>query len=433
MSPNNLVIISIDALCASELEDIKKLPNFQPFFNKGAYAKKVYSVYPSLTYTCHTSILTGTYPEKHGIFSNYKFQPHKKKPDWHWYAKDIKAKTLVDAAKEKGLTIGNVFWPVMGANDNIDINCPEVWTNDPKEGQIKTSMKAGSTWFQLKMAARFIKYLPGLFGHSQPALDEFITHSACHMIRRYKPELMLIHLIEHDHTKHVQGAKGPHTSDILKSIDRRIGQIVEATKKAGTYDDTTFILLGDHSHLTYHQVINLHYIFEEKGFLAFDDDKELLWWKAYAASQDGSAHIYIKEHDPEIKKKVYTLLMQLVADPKSGIEALYTQEEYHRIYHTGGEFDFILEAKKGYAFGKERRTSHNLVEPFMSQDRYISHHGYCPYKDDYQTLFLARGPGIHEGAIVDEMSLVDIAPTLARLLDLELDGYDGKIKESLIS
>ena len=54
-------------------------------------------------------------------------------------------------------------------------------------------------------------------------------------------------------------------------------------------------------------------------------------------------------------------------------------------------------------------------------------HGYSPFKANYQTIFAASGPNIKTNLNIEQMSLVDIAPTLAKLLDLDLKDYDGQV------
>lgn len=429
MKKQHIIMISVDALSQGEFNLIKNLPSFKEFVEEGAYAKKVYSVYPSLTYTCHTSILTGTYPAKHGIFSNYKFQPFKKEPDWFWYAKDIQVETLVDLVKAQGGTIGSVFWPVMAGNKKIDWNSPEVWSNNPKDSQIKVSLNAGSKCFQIKMALKFLKYLPGLIGKKQPTLDEYITQSAYYMIKKYKPTLSLIHLIELDHIKHVHGAEGDHISSVLRNIDNRIHRLISATKEAGIYENCTFILLGDHSNLSYANLINLNTLFVNNGLIQLDGNGQIKDWQAYSASCDGSAQIFIQDHDPDIAKKVYTLLRHLQENEK-GIERVLTKKELLNQYGTGGPFEFMVEAKKGYCFAKNTGPFDGLydtVDDLINQGHSIhkGHHGYDPYKPDYQTLFFAKGKHVKPHAVIQEMSLVDIAPTVAKLMGIEMKNVDG--------
>jgi len=45
---------------------------------------------------------------------------------------------------------------------------------------------------------------------------------------------------------------------------------------------------------------------------------------------------------------------------------------------------------------------------------------------------MAAGKGINNGSIIEEMSLIDEAPTMARLLGIELKNIDGKIIERFL-
>lgn len=426
----HVIVISVDALSTTELDLIQTLPNFKKFFLEGAYAKSVTSVYPTITYTCHSSIITGTYPDKHGIFSNYKFQPERDKPDWFWFSKDIRVKTLVDYVKEKGGTVGSAFWPVMGSNPNIDWNNPEIWSNSPDESSIKVNLRAGTKKLMLPAALRSLHLIKGLLKKEQPHLDEFITISAEYMLKKFKPNLALIHLIAHDHEKHVEGAEGHHVRDQLMEADKRIERIINATKKAGYYEDCTFVILGDHSSLTYHTSINLNAYFKDKELITLDDEGNLKEWSAFAASCDGSAQIFVK--NSVMEEKVRCALFELM-ETTEGIEAVYDRQTLKEIFHTQGDFAFMVEAKKGYCMGKSTEFS-PLVETIEEAAErglilHQGHHGYSPYKEDYQTLFSMMGNGINEGQVIDQMNLVDIAPTLAYLFGIHMTDVDGECKK----
>ncbi|WP_105616229.1 alkaline phosphatase family protein [Vallitalea okinawensis] len=429
----HVVMISVDALSNTEFDVLRDLPTFKTFIENGSYAKKVTSVYPSLTYTCHTSIITGTYPQKHGVYSNYIFDPYKTKPDWFWYSRDIQVKTLVDYVKEIGGSVGSVFWPVMGANKNITWNCPEVWSNNPKENQILVSLNAGSRYFQIKMALANLRNLKGLINKQQPQLDEFITQSAVHMIKKYKPNLSLVHLIAHDHEKHVLGAKGHHIQKLLSETDTRIARIVQATKDAGIYDQCTFVILGDHSNLTYEKIINLNAIFQDNGLLQLDELGQLKDWKAYAANCDGSAQIHV--HDENDRDQVYQMLISL-KDKEIGIEKVYTKNELRTIFKTDGPFEFMVEASRGYCFGKEKVFNRKYDSVTDGKLRGITyhkgHHGYSPLKENYQTIFFIKGALANQNVVVDEMHLTDIAPTISRLFGIDMMNVDGQPVECFI-
>lgn len=100
-----LYIISFDGLATLDFKYISSLPNFKKFLAEASYCKKVYSVYPSLTYPAHASIVTGKYPKNHGIVNNTLLQPNRKSPDWYWDRQYIKGDTIYDLAIDRGMTV----------------------------------------------------------------------------------------------------------------------------------------------------------------------------------------------------------------------------------------------------------------------------------------------------------------------------------------
>ena len=67
MKSKRLIVVSLDALSSIDFDMFSKLPNFKKFIRHGACCRQVRSVYPSLTYPAHTSIVTGRTPAHHGI------------------------------------------------------------------------------------------------------------------------------------------------------------------------------------------------------------------------------------------------------------------------------------------------------------------------------------------------------------------------------
>ena len=62
-----LIVFSADAMVTEDLEHLKKMPNYQKYLSKGCMVERVKTIYPTITYPCHTSMCTGVYPNKHGI------------------------------------------------------------------------------------------------------------------------------------------------------------------------------------------------------------------------------------------------------------------------------------------------------------------------------------------------------------------------------
>jgi predicted AlkP superfamily pyrophosphatase or phosphodiesterase len=69
---------------------------------------------------------------------------------------------------------------------------------------------------------------------------------ACDYILQSKPALFAVIIDQPDHTGHVSGHDTPEYYETLKTLDGYIGQIIQATKDAGIYDETIFIVTSDH-------------------------------------------------------------------------------------------------------------------------------------------------------------------------------------------
>lgn len=102
-----LVVISLDGLASADIELIKELPHFKQILESGSYVREVKGIYPTQTYPLHASIITGTYPQKHGIIANTRKEPGIENPEWFWFRKDIKVPTLYDIARSAKLKVGS--------------------------------------------------------------------------------------------------------------------------------------------------------------------------------------------------------------------------------------------------------------------------------------------------------------------------------------
>ena len=71
---NKLFVFMIDALCEFDVSYMRTLPNFGSILERGALVEEMLPVYPSFTYPCHVSIMTGCYPDRHGIPHNEMVQ-----------------------------------------------------------------------------------------------------------------------------------------------------------------------------------------------------------------------------------------------------------------------------------------------------------------------------------------------------------------------
>lgn len=261
-----LLVISFDGLSSHDFEYLKTLPNFQEFLKKASYARKVYSVYPSLTYPAHATIVTGKYPKNHGIVNNTLFQPQRESPDWYWQRKYIKGETLYDEALKKGMKVAALLWPVTGKS-SITYNMPEMLANRSWQNQILVSLLNGSPLYQWKLNQEFGHLRNGV---SQPDLDHFTHQSLLYTLREKKPELTLVHYTDLDSMRHYHGFNSTEAQEALKRHDRRLGDILQTLREMQIEKESTIVVLGDHSSLDEDQVIKLNVLLKENGYLELD-------------------------------------------------------------------------------------------------------------------------------------------------------------------
>lgn len=428
---DHLIVISFDCLSSLDFPMLQELPNFKEFLQRGSYCNQVQTIYPSVTYPCHTTIVTGNYPKRHGIVNNTFLQPGRLSPDWYWHRKYIKGTTLYDEAKKAGMTTAALLWPVT-ARANIDYNMPEIFANRSWHHQVPVSLSNGSVRYQLDMNRRYGHLRNGL---NQPELDDFVLESTVHTIKTKTPELLLVHFVDLDSQRHYHGFSSNEAMEAVKRHDVRLGRIIQALKESGIYENTTIVALGDHSALDESKAIKLNVLFKEKGLIDVDESGKVKSWKAYCKSCDGSAYIYLNDpSNHHTKEVVEDLLKNLVVDHTNGIEKLISQ---HEAAAMGADENctFMVEARRGF-YIKEQIDGefiNSITERDVEARRYtLASHGYSPGKEDYFTVFMAAGKGIRPNVVVPSMHLVDEGPTFARLLGLDLGSTDGSVVEDFI-
>lgn len=432
MKNKYMIVISFDAVSCEDLESLRKLPNFSKMIKEGALIKNVDSIYPSLTYPAHATIVTGRYPKNHGVINNTVIDFKHDNPNWYWYSKSINGDTIYDVAENQGLRTCSILWPVSGRS-KITYNMPEICCTRNYDNQIIKSAMSGSLIYQFKMNKRF-QYLRR--GIQQPYLDNFAVEVAKKTIREKKPNLLLLHLVDVDTQKHNYGTKSNEVIKGLERHDKRLGEIIEVLKFTGIYNDSTIIALGDHSQLDVKSAVRLNQILYKNNIIKLKNNK-IKSYKAIAKSCDGSVYIYLKnKNDYETKRKIKELLNEFKNQRESPIEEIYEEKEISDL-GADTEATFMVEAKEGYYFIDE--VLGEIVEEVMSNGNCkIKHkisgaHGYLPFRKNYKTFFIATGKGIKRGVVLESGKLINHGPTIAKLMDLQLDKADGEVEERILN
>lgn len=428
-----MLVLSLDAVGSGDLEYLKTLPMFKAFYNRAAGCEEVTSVYPSLTYPAHTSIVTGRYPKNHGIVNNLLIQPERETPDWFWQRKYIKGTTLYDEARKQGMSTAALLWPVTGGA-KIRYNLPEVIPNRPWQNQTMVSLCNGTPFYEWELQRKFGHLRDGI---RQPQLDNFVFASLLYTVAKYKPDLLLAHLTDVDTNRHLYGVHTVEATAALERHDRRLGQLDTLLKKLDLWKNTNLIVLGDHYQKDVSYAVHPNYVFLEKGWLRVSG-RRVTDFRVIARDCDGSCYVYVK--DTQLKEEVGKTLEILKARKDSGIARIFTSLEAAAL-GADPACAFLLEAEPGYYFQNgfevyciDGKRSSDLLKSDHHGNFQIQKatHGYLPDQDGYRTIFLASGPDFKAGVRLERMSLVDIGPTLAYVLGVDLGQADGQaIKEFL--
>ena len=252
------------------------------------------------------------------------------------------------------------------------------------------------------------------------SIDGRRTIVAEYIINTYKPRLMLIHLIELDGAHHRYGPRTPPAIEVTERLDGYLGRIVEATRKAGTFDKTTFFIVSDHGFAEVKKKFEPNVLLVKEKLITLDANGKATAWKAAAWPAGGSCAIILRDpNDKETAAKVASLFKQVAERDKSPLNRVLTAEEIKRLGSIPTAA-LMLEAAPGYSFDEEL-TGPEIYEP----EDYKGTHGQLPTRAEMRSSLIIYGAAARVGARLPVARMIDIAPTAAALLGLKLPKAEG--------
>ena len=427
---NKLIVLSMDAMVTEDLEYLNNKPNFRKLFAHAARVGKVRTIYPSLTYPAHTSIITGCRPGKHGIFDNNRVgikEQHDE--DWNIDAATIRTDDIFKAAKRAGKSTAGVYWPVTVRHPQIDWLIGEFFSKwspgiEPEEMFRRLDTAPEMMDIIRKNMDRYPE--PEKAGPElckKNTADEFLMGCACDVIRTYQPDLLMIHNCYPDSTRHRYGVFSEKMTECLDFTDLWLGDLIDVMEETGIYDKTNFVLLSDHGQMDYSRRIRLNTKFVRDGMITLAKDGSVADWKMFMKSAGMSAYIYLK--DQAFYDKAYAYLQDLLFEGVWGFEKIRTKAETEEQYGLTGDFDFMLETDGYTSFADPWHEPICNPIDFTNYRLGKATHGYEPEKGP-QPVFVAAGPDFREDGYIPEARIYDEGPTFAKLLGTELRDAEGR-------
>ena len=421
---SHLIVISSDAMVGEDLEYFKTKASYQKIFRGGAEITNVSSIYPSVTFPAHATMITGMYPEHHGVFSNMQLIPGSDPTPWQWDYDFMQCGDIFRAAKAAGKSTAAVFWPVTAKNPAIDYHIADYWAQGDGDSNRDAFARSGSCPEVLEIIAKNEHLFLGC-EREHPQRDDFGMTCAADIIRKFKPDVLFTHPANIDGVRHSGGVFGPHLKAAIDDLDRWLCEIWQAVKDAGLADDTDVFLVSDHGQRDVRRNISLNVLLAENGFIRLNPDGTIAHWDAYCLSNGMSALVFLRDkEDVSLFESVHSFLNELLAQEVYGFSRVYTEEEARAEEHFGGPFSFVLETDGYTSFGDYLRRP--LVRDLSHEDYRFgtATHGYLPSAGP-QPILLAKGPSIRENIVLSGNHIINEAPTYAKILGADLPGTDG--------
>jgi len=333
--------------------------------------------YPSLTFPNHFTIVTGLYPEHHGLVANsfydetkharYAISDPNVVRDGSWYS----GVPLWSLAEAQGMRAACLFWP--GSEAEIAGHRP--------------------TWY-----AEFDNKTQASADVEQARIDDAIA--LLKMPEADRPHFITIYYSEPDHEAHEFGPDAPQTKVAVLKMDKLIGKLEKALKTTGLPID--LVVVSDHGMAKV-----------EGGWVTLDEFADLSGFEnagilLYGKTEEGRARAYAKLKQAS---------SQFTAYRRKDVPAGLHYNENSR------EGDPIVIATGPYAI-----RAHKPADGKPDKAPETGMHGFDPHRiPEMKAIFFAAGPDILPGKTVAPFQNTNLYPWIAHILGLKVPRNDGSL------
>jgi predicted AlkP superfamily pyrophosphatase or phosphodiesterase len=425
----HVILITMDGFAAYLLRDPQApIPTLRRMAREGAVAEGMRVSNPAITWPNHTTLVTGVHPEKHSVlFNGVLVRPGPGLPVRVDGKRDkadlVPVPTVYDLAHKAGLRTAGINWPCTRNSGTLDDDFPDVPDQvahtTPRLREELDNILSDQQSFQTNSAA---------------GREQIWTAAALHVVKKRKPNFMLWHMLITDTIHHRYGAQSPASYTAVAMVDNQLKQLLEALKEAAIYEQTTLFVTADHGFDKALKLLNPNVLFRKAGLLETGPTPGILKARAQIISEGGIAMVYLT--NPETQKEDEAKVKSLMGEAE-GIAEILGPERFAGLGMPDPRknpqmANLILVGKEGYAFGSTAVGEEYVTQVTLAAGNQ-GHHGFLSTNPKMNAVFVAWGAGIKRGAKLGVIENVDVAPTMARLLGLELRGATGKVLSDLFA
>lgn len=372
-SPPTLILISIDGFRSDFLQR-GLTPHLASLAADGVQADALKPAFPTLTFPNHYTLVTGLYPDHHGIVHNRIEGPHSDElfvhkdatstADAHWWG----GEPIWVGAERHGIRAATMFWP--GSNAAISGVRPSYWKSFDRELSPQTRVDTVLGWLDLPTDQR-----PG-----------FIT----------------LYFEHADRAGHDYGPDSPQVDAQLQVIDGALGRLIEGLAARGLDQTTNLVVVSDHGQAgaSRSRTIEVDRIVDLERVRAVN-----LGVVAGFAPQPGQ------------QRYADTTLLR----PHEHMQC-WRKDQIPARFHYGSNAripPIICLADKGWIVSSSAWLAEHGDRTPQGE------HGYDNELPEMRALFIAHGPAFRRGAKIAEFDNVDVYPLLAHLLGIPAARNDG--------
>jgi len=389
---DKVVLFAIDGFDADYLDGRAPLPNLQSLARRGSLTTGT-GVMSSMTNQSWATVATGAYPER---TLNASYYLDRTTGTVRGQSRAIAVETLGEALAAEGRTMASVQWFIL-QNRGVSYGDPDALYTQP----------GGTCEQRGDDAVAILEGRPVDSGGTAVTVPEV-------------PDLLAVYCDDIDGAGHATGEHSTETLEALVRVDEQIGRVVEATKRAGTYGRTTFLLVGDHGITSYDRVNGPQ---TEAAIEALGHEAE--WVGTNRAPSPGtdvvlagggltSVHLVGElAGDAAALARIEAALADV-----EGIGGIYGKDVQAAMRMAPHYGDLVVEPAPGWAMFA------------ADADHPRGRHGTT---QEMGVAFLVSGAGVRPGARPENPRHVDVAPTVAHLLGVRAPvASQGRVLEETL-
>ncbi|MEJ5287216.1 MAG: Alkaline phosphodiesterase I / Nucleotide pyrophosphatase [Candidatus Kapaibacterium sp.] len=350
-------------------------PNLERFAKNGIRAISLEPSFPSGTFPNHYSIVTGLYPQNHGIIGNHIYNKFSNASfslkdtsavsDPRWYF----GEAIWETAKRQGLLTASFFWP--GSEMKLDYRRPNYFIPFNPKIPYKVRIDSVIGWLKLPYEK--------------------------------KPKFITLYFEETDTKGHDFGPNSPQIDSAIALCDHLFGYLIEKLTSINFLDSINIIVVSDH------------------GMAEIDKNKIIVLMDLLQIGKikiNSYGYLASITGDKDSVEKAFKVL-----ESNENHFKVYKREEVPEFYHFSnnpwiGDIVIIPDYEWTVAYDSSEYTF-----------KVKGNHGYDNHWMDMHGIFIAGGPAFKKAYTTGTIRNIDIYPLLCKILNIVPRGnIDGKLE-----